>query len=343
MDSEKCMPEASLVEAAQFRLTGMNAPSTYFRWELIQQGGSDREFYRVRHADGKSWVVMRYSEAREENLLYVEIARFLSEAHLQVPKVLFHDAELHLVGLEDLGETSLYTIFNQHQDRAEIESLYRLALHQARLLHQHTTAPVPMMDGFDEALYRWERNYFLENLVCRWAGVQLSQEDRAEIEREGEQMAAELVSIPRCLIHRDFQSQNLMLHADTIWMIDFQGMRLGHAVYDVASLLYDPYIKLDAAQRASLLNWYASATTKDPEKFEHQFHRAAIQRLMQALGAYGFLGLVKGKGHFLQYIPQGLKNLSHALECVSGMIKTKKLLHQIQVETPVSFCDIAVG
>ncbi len=342
MDSEKCILGESFVEAAQFRLTGINAPSISFQWELIQQGGSDREFYRVRHSDGKSWVVMRYSEARKENILYVEIARFLNEIHLQVPQVLFHDTELHLVGLEDLGESSLYMIFNQGLDHARLESLYRSALDQARLLHQHTTAPIRTMNGFDEALYRWERNYFLENLVYQWAKFPLSEETRAEIEYEGEQMATELMGVPRCLIHRDFQSQNLMVCGDTIWMIDFQGMRLGHAVYDVASLLYDPYVKLDVAQRTSLLNWYASAVTQDIEKFERQFYQAAVQRLMQALGAYGFLGLVKDKRHFLQYIPQGLENLSHALEHLSDMDKTKELLHQIRVETPPHFCDIAV-
>jgi hypothetical protein len=34
-----------------------------------------------------------------------------------------------------------------------------------------------------------------------------------------------------------------------------------------------------------------------------------MQRLMQALGAYGFLGLVKGHEHFLQHIPAAMKSL----------------------------------
>jgi hypothetical protein len=34
-----------------------------------------------------------------------------------------------------------------------------------------------------------------------------------------------------------------------------------------------------------------------------------MQRLMQALGAYGFLGLVKDHKHFLQYIPNALRSL----------------------------------
>jgi hypothetical protein len=39
----------------------------------------------------------------------------------------------------------------------------------------------------------------------------------------------------------------------------------------------------------------------------------AMQRLMQALGAYGFLGLVKKHDAFLSYIPTALKTLSAVL------------------------------
>jgi aminoglycoside/choline kinase family phosphotransferase len=34
-----------------------------------------------------------------------------------------------------------------------------------------------------------------------------------------------------------------------------------------------------------------------------------MQRLMQALGAYGFLGLAKGNRHFLAHVPAALTSL----------------------------------
>ncbi len=38
-----------------------------------------------------------------------------------------------------------------------------------------------------------------------------------------------------------------------------------------------------------------------------------MQRLMQALGAYGFLGLVKGSQHFLTHVPAALHSLRHLI------------------------------
>ncbi|MDP2725510.1 MAG: hypothetical protein Q8O44_04460 [Syntrophales bacterium] len=38
-----------------------------------------------------------------------------------------------------------------------------------------------------------------------------------------------------------------------------------------------------------------------------------MQRLLQALGAYGFLGLKGNRREFLTYIPSGLNNLIEAM------------------------------
>ena len=48
--------------------------------------------------------------------------------------------------------------------------------------------------------------------------------------------------------------------------------------------------------------------------FDNIYPLAAIQRLMQALGAYGFLGIKKNKSQFLKYIKPALERLVHILE-----------------------------
>jgi N-acetylmuramate 1-kinase len=296
------------------------------QWEPITHGGSDRDFFRVRSDSGKSLILMRYSDSREENALYAEIARFLTGIQVHVPQLIFNDSASRLIGLEDLGELSLHAFFYQNSGSEKVVDFYKTALDQARLLHQHSSTTVPTMNGFDEKLYHWERNYFFDNLVERWGKIQLSETERSAFDREGHQLSVELMAVPRCLIHRDFQSQNLIVCNGTIWLIDFQGMRLGHAVYDVASLLYDPYVPLKPSLRKTLLRQYAESAKADVSAFEMQFYRAAVQRLMQALGAYGFLGLVKGKREFLTHIPQGLENLKDALENLGNMPKTLNLV-----------------
>jgi aminoglycoside/choline kinase family phosphotransferase len=98
------------------------------------------------------------------------------------------------------------------------------------------------------------------------------------------------------------------------YLIDFQGMRPGLAEYDVASLLYDPYVELSDREHADLIDYYIERQRElgcdSGQQFQEVLPLCAIQRLMQALGAYGFLGLVKKQEAFLQYIPSALRTLS---------------------------------
>jgi aminoglycoside/choline kinase family phosphotransferase len=113
------------------------------------------------------------------------------------------------------------------------------------------------------------------------------------------------------LVHRDLQSQNVIITDDEAFLIDFQGMRPGLGEYDLASLLYDPYVNLTDAEREELLSYYLDRLDSSivREQFRDIFLRCAIQRLLQALGAYGVIGVLRGKPEFLRHIPPAIKSL----------------------------------
>ncbi len=57
----------------------------------LEKGGSDRKFYRI-CAGGESPVILvKYSGQKEENRHYVDIARFLHAAGVNVPTIHYHD------------------------------------------------------------------------------------------------------------------------------------------------------------------------------------------------------------------------------------------------------------
>jgi N-acetylmuramate 1-kinase len=136
------------------------------------------------------------------------------------------------------------------------------------------------------------------------------------------EIAEELASLPRCLVHRDFQSQNIIVRAGEVCLIDFQGLRPGLAQYDLASLLLDPYVPLTPAERDDLLAHYLSGLLGPGRDHDAEFLRiydlCAMQRLMQALGAYGKLGHLDKRTHFLQHIPTALARLREVLARVPG-------------------------
>ena len=281
----------------------------------ILKGGSGRNFYRFHLSAEKSLIAMHYTEERPENALYFAIGKFLERLEVPVPHIEAHDHENRVLWMEDLGEIDLYSL--KEKSWEERKEAYQKTLRAIKRLHEKgwveaLKQKLVLMPGFDAKLYKWERSYFLENLVERVCEISLSNAERDSFEREGEVLAKSLLNEVCCLVHRDFQSQNVILKNDKIFFIDFQGMRSGAFFYDLASLLYDPYISFSEKEQLELLRYYfelESVPNLSWALFYERFQTAAIQRLMQALGAYGFLGLVKGKKEFLHSILPALTQL----------------------------------
>lgn len=295
----------------------------------ISRGGSDRTFYRLSWPS-HSALLMHYRFERRENAFYAPIGRFLNEIGVRVPEIYGHDAEQGFLVMEDLGDDDLWSYRTASWDVRR--PLYEKTLNVIRHLHTYPLVSfpektVPLMEGFDAALYGWERDYFREHFVEGVCRIRRGQTADSALEHELAALAIRLQSDPQALIHRDFQSQNIMIRHGEPVLIDFQGMRRGNPLYDLASLLYDPYVMLTEAERIALLRYYYDACgyQADWTGFLGRFRDGAAQRLMQALGAYGFLGLVKGRPEFLGHIQNGL----HHLEEATREAENLSLLHDL--------------
>ena len=76
-------------------------------------------------------------------------------------------------------------------------------------------------------------------------------------------------SFPKTIIHRDYQSQILWSQRGKCQeLLDFQGARIGPPGYDIASILWDPYARIDDAQRERILEYYLSAAMPLNQSFK---------------------------------------------------------------------------
>jgi len=277
----------------------------------VGRGGSDRDYFRVAIDGRDSFIVMRYGQMREENNCYAAIAGFLREIGVSVPAILGHAPERGLLVMEDLGAEDLFSFRDAPWDLRR--PLYEKTLEVVLKLHAFPPGRFPavgvrLMPGFGPELYKWEWDYFRKYCVRKICRIECAAGEGKALEAELTSLARRLHSTPASLVHRDLQSQNVMIRRGEPFLIDFQGMRFGSPFYDLGSLLYDPYVEIRDADRASLLRTYydLSRPKQGWDEYETLFQLASAQRLMQALGAYGFLGREKGKSHFLAHIAPGL-------------------------------------
>ena len=265
---------------------------------------------------------------------WADINKFLAGLDVSVPQIIAQDVSQHFLLIEDLGEVDLWSLRTLPWDKRR--DYYFQALTQISRLHAFPLTSIPvdlkLSESYGPRLYKWEHDYFLGNLVGEVCKIKLSSLDAAKLMKELDSLSARLQKIEPCLIHRDFQSQNIMIKNEKPVLIDFQGMRKGCLFYDLGSLICDPYVTFTAEERNELISFYyelmGPAYSRD--EFVNNFWEASAQRLMQALGAYGFLGLKKNKPAFLKHINNGLTNLLIVVNQTPGLMRLKDLVIQCQ-------------
>ena len=269
--------------------------------EFLGARGSDRAFFRSGNA-----VAVLYDDAkRPENARYAGHAKWLAGQGVPVPAVLADRPDMKVTAFEFAGATDLRTRVEKAGPRT-IES-YVPVVEALAAFNALDASSLELEPQFDPALWKWERDLFAEHCL----GTRFATEMPKAVEKELEGVAALLEGEPKALVHRDFQSTNVLWKNGTFKIIDFQGMRRGPAAYDLASLLYDPYVKLTEGERRALAALYGKKSGR-PE-IAKALPSAAVQRLVQCLGAYGRLASV-GQPQFGRWVMPALENLLAAAD-----------------------------
>ncbi len=290
--------------------------------------GSARSFFRVLGASRSYVLIVSPHPPRhgardvDENETWVYMAGLLRGCGADAPEVYGFDREAGLILCEDAGDRLLQAEVLRHGvDSAWTGEVYHrlletLAVVQAgcgRVFEPERTFTPPYDADF---MYRAEALYFANFFLGKLCAV-----DPEPLYRELRLLAAAAgeAAGERVLILRDFQSRNVMVQqpGDRLRLIDFQGARPGPSAYDVASLLYDPYVRLPQGLREELAGSYPELLARQApaaaSAFEGSFALVAAHRMMQVLGAYAKLSMADGKREFLAYVAPALGSLRHLL------------------------------
>ena len=304
--------------------------------EPILKGGSDRRYYRITEDGAHSgMLLMAFDTNRPDNINFSPATRLLEKLETSVPRIVSEDTDNRLLWLEDVGTEDLHSFANSSWEvRAP---LYKAALTEVAILHRIgeedlTNTPTNMLGPtFDSDLYRWEQGYFFEHFVRRCTDLSESEADSLTNAPFLNSLADGLASLPRFLVHRDFQSENIMVKDGKVFLIDYQGLRFGRPEYDIASLIYDPYVTLAKDERSELILFYQESMGLEGTSFRECLAKCATQRLMQALGAYGNLGLNLGKAHYLDFMVPAMENLVEATNSIPELEPIRDLRTRIKI------------
>jgi len=290
------------------------------KYEQLLSHGSERVIVRL-HSESGGTCIGIVNKHHGENKAFTSFAKHFRKAGMNVPEVFIisNDGDSYL--LEDLGdETLLNRIQTEGGISESVKEIYRkviisLADFQLKagagldysLCYQYREFGVENID--------YDLNYFSERFLKVFYKGSTNPK---ELTGDMELLKQKILEMPGdFFLYRDFQSRNIMLADDVPYFIDFQSGRKGPLLYDIASLLYDAKADIPQDIRAELLEFYLQRVNSihkiDIEYYRSQFWYFAMIRILQAMGAYGYLGIVKGKRRFLESIPYAVRNINFIL------------------------------
>ncbi|HPA25285.1 MAG TPA: RNase adapter RapZ [bacterium] len=310
--------------------------------KALKGDGSDRTVYRLKN--GRQTAIGVYGKNRKENEAFISFSKTLSEQKIKVPEIYLIDLDHNIYLEEDLGDELLFTwlermgmekksfnplIVGKYKKVLKVLPIIQIVAGKNinyGLCYQHIE--------FAHESMLWDMHYF------KWNFLNLFYKDVIDnelLEKDFNALADFLLQERKdFFVYRDFQSRNIMLKNDEPYFIDYQSGRRGALQYDLVSLLYDAKAKIPESVREELLDFYLEEVNKiiavDKERFKKYFYGFVLIRIMQALGAYGFLGVVKNKPQFLSSIPLALENLAGLKEKFSFLEQMpilKKIIEKI--------------
>ena len=285
------------------------------RVDSLRPASSDASFRRYFRVDTEagSLVIMDAPPAHEDCRPFIDIARRLDGAGLNVPKILEAQTDDGLLLLSDLGHDTFYQRIVNGIDNAALQAHYAGALDALVQMQQVPTAALPVYDG---AKLREELALFPDWYVTRHCNTELTDKERTALEAIFDNLSAHNASQATCFVHRDFHSPNLMIndHQENgagPGIIDFQDAVQGPVSYDLVSLVMDARTTWEEPQQ---LDWAIRYWEKakiagipvpaDFADFHVDYEWMGLQRNLRILGVFARLSIRDGKSHYQQHMPR---------------------------------------
>lgn len=270
----------------------------------VVQSGSNREFIILK----KSVILI---DPDFNNLQkYINILSFLKKNNINVPQI--KKIYNNFIILQNLGSNSLFNIYLKLKENKKnlnkIKSKYELTLKEISKLYKidikkkyKELKKIGIRD-FNLNVLKWEWQYFIENYAINYKGLNNFKIYKLYLlSEEIINTCYNIIKTYPTLIHRDLQSTNIIFYKNKPYLIDTQGIMVSNFLYDLASLLEDPYIKLPYRFKLELLNYFFQINhfLIDYSKYYKYFK---IQRLVQVLGAFSYLSIHKKKSFFIKQL-----------------------------------------
>jgi len=244
---------------------------------------------------------------------FLNLHRYLINSDLNIPEIYLNDEGNRVILLEDLTDLTLYKLIN-NEKRDKLDEKYKKAIDELIIFQDYTfnnenSDVYAFKRAFTADVLKWELEHFVEWRLNEGKGIRLSLNNLKYVNSYFDDIVGKLIDLPQIVVHRDYQSKNIMIKNDKYYLIDFQDALIGSYVYDLVALLKDSYVELSEDFVVNILKYYIKKKNEiskieyDFETLYKDFKLQAIQRKLKDTGRFHFIDIVRKNPSFLEYLP----------------------------------------
>jgi aminoglycoside/choline kinase family phosphotransferase len=240
-----------------------------------------RRYMRAQLEQDSLIVAVYPPEMRSACRRYLEATNLLATVGVRVPHVVAHDCALGLMALEDVGSQTLYDL--QDLDEPTLAAYFRHSVDNlARIQSLPRERVAALNPPLGQALLGRELQKTWDTFLGP-LGIERSDRFGRSLHDALETLCHNLGAEDLVPCHRDYMVRNLIPldPYPSLAVIDHQDLRLGPRYYDLASLLNDSLFPSPLLEVEIL----STHLERGPEE-RVEYHRAAAQRTLKAVGTY---------------------------------------------------------
>ncbi len=292
---------------------------------------SFRRYFRIesKNPDFGTLIIMDAPPQHEPLDAFIQVDFLLSEAGLNVPKILEKNTAKGFLLLNDLGNKTYLAELNDET----ANHLYQDATHA--LIQMQLASKPNVLPNYDEALLQRELDLFPEWYLRKHLEIALTDTQQAQMKQSFKLIIENNLAQAKVYVHRDYHSRNLMVtEKNNPGVLDFQDAVYGPITYDAASLWRDAYI---AWPEERVIDWVIKFWEQgrktglpmpdDFGQFYRDFEWMGLQRHLKVLGIFARLFHRDGKDGYLKDIPLVLE---YAIATANRYIELKPLARLLE-------------
>tara|TARA_B100001248_G_scaffold145603_1_gene109358 strand:- start:12525 stop:13472 length:948 start_codon:yes stop_codon:yes gene_type:complete len=242
---------------------------------------------------------------------FINATKILSNIDIKVPNIHIQDKKLEILLIDDFGNNKISKIINQSNTKEILKKCIDVIIKIQSYKHKNDVSTFDLKAIIEETLM------FIDWYLIKEKNINVSHNDRDYFIKIITSLYHKAEIKNSVYIHKDYHVDNIFyfpMEEKEIGIIDYQDLNIGHASYDIMSILKDTRNPIDKILEKQLLNYYINKTKFNKDEIIRGYDFFSIQRNLKIIGIFSRLKHRDNKIKYMDLIRNCKEFISRTLQ-----------------------------